>query len=481
MDSDYACPPQVLSARCSRSINFEPPSLRNACPFFKNSSTTGWRFSFPAICLLAILNLTCVKGATAQAPGQGPTRVVAGLVVKSKRAASQSFVGTLEATRKAIVGSAVGGRVTTVKVDAGDPIGGTKTKDGKFEGQPLVELRTETLDIEIRAAELQHQLTIQERDQLKTSLPLELELAKANLASAESQFDYADTNYKRLQRLQLNNGAISETEVEQARSQFLATQQSVIGSRAEVERLESTTDLQIAQAESRVETAHQEALRLKDLRSQYIIRAPFEGVVTQKMTEVGQWVSGGSPVIELVDLDPIELVINIPQEYSGRLQDSIIQSRKTGKALKVATQFAGINGQFQGTVVRVIPQADLRSRSFPVRIQIANPLMQETYQLKPGMLGRAQLSIGRESEMILVSKDALVLGTNQNKIFKVIRGPEKMTVVPVVIETGIEIGSWVQVTGDLREGDEVVVIGNERLKPGAEVIVTETRKTPIDE
>ena len=54
--------------------------------------------------------------------GEGPTRVVVGNVIETNRAAAQSFVGTLQATRITTVGSAVDGRVTAVKIAPGDPV-----------------------------------------------------------------------------------------------------------------------------------------------------------------------------------------------------------------------------------------------------------------------------------------------------------------------------------------------------------------------
>jgi hypothetical protein len=97
------------------------------------------------------------------------------------------------------------------------------------------------------------------------------------------------------------------------------------------------------------------------------------------------------------------------------------------------------------------------------------------------MLGRASFLIGRQTKMILVKKDALVLGPNQNKVYKIATASGKSVAVPVVVETGVEVGSWVQVTGNLTEKDTVVVIGNERLRPGSEVIVTQTKTETIDE
>ena len=49
------------------------------------------------------------------------------------------------------------------------------------------------------------------------------------------------------------------------------------------------------------------------------------------------------------------------------------------------------------------------------------------------------------------------------------------------VQTGIEVGSWIQVIGNVSQKDKVILIGNERLKPGAEIVVTETRDELLDE
>lgn len=449
----------------------------------------GKRTLFAAGLFVLTLLVAMPESVLAQKKDRGPARVVVGNVIKTKRSSLQSFVGTLQATRRATVGSGVDGRVIEVEFDAGDPVGAdaiTVVNESEeepkqpFVGQRLVQLRTDTLDIEIRAAEIQTQLAQLALDEMKLSMPQQMELSKANLSSAESQMEYSKTNYQRSRALQKQSGAISKLELEAARSEYLANQQAVIGARSEVNGLLSTGDLQLAQAKSRVDSARQETLRLRDLKNQYTIRAPFAGVVTAKLTEVGQWVTRGAPIVEIVQLDPIEMVVNVPQEFSGRVQGSLAEAKENNRPLPVNVTITGVDGSLKGEVVRIIPQADLRSRSFPVRIRIQNPKSGDTFLLQPGMLGRASLNVGRETEMILVSKDALVMGRGETRIFKAVQRAGKTVVQPATVQTGTDVGGWVQVTGDITEKDNVVIIGNERLKANDEILITETRVEKIE-
>ena len=130
----------------------------------------------------------------------------------------------------------------------------------------------------------------------------------------------------------------------------------------------------------------------------------------------------------------------------------------------------GLDENLSGVVKRIVSQADLRSRTFPVRIEIENP----NDVLQPGMLGRATLAVGAEQDMLMVKKDALVLGGGRAKVFKVIGAGEETKVVDVSVVTGASSGDWIQVTGDLTEKDSVVLLGNERLRPGQAIKVTKT-------
>jgi RND family efflux transporter MFP subunit len=358
----------------------------------------------------------------------------------------------------------------------GDPVGlaneGSEDSD-EFPGQPIVQLRTGTLDIEIEAAKIQLALTRQAADELAASLPKEIELTQAKAAEAKARLQYSKNNYERASRLNEQSEAISQGELEQARSQYLADEELARGSTIEYERLVATKELRLLQAKLRVDASQQELTRLNDLKAKYTIRAPFAGLVTQKMTEVGEWVTQGQPIVEIVQLDPIEMIINTPQDYLNRVQQSLARATPENP-LSAVIHFDGFEQSFVGVVKRVIAQADLRSRTFPVRLEIENPDSESGHALQPGMLGKASLMIGLEQDMLMVKKDALVLGGRQPAVYKIITQGDDVTAVPIVVETGMSIGDWIQITGNITPADSVVLLGNERLRPGEKLQITRT-------
>ena len=77
-----------------------------------------------------------------------------------------------------------------------------------------------------------------------------------------------------------------------------------------------------------VEAQQSELNRIDEMRSKYTIRAPFSGYVTRVLVEQGSWVSRGSDTIEIIQLDPIEMRINVPQEYLVNLNQTTSDREK---------------------------------------------------------------------------------------------------------------------------------------------------------
>ena len=419
-------------------------------------------------------------------PGRGPTAVAVGNVAEVQPGSlDETFVGSLQPMRASTVGSAVDGRVISMEVDRGDPVTAdpaVPTSPDSFVGQPVMQLRTGTLEIEIGSAEILLKLAQQALDELKVSLPQEIELSQAKTAEAEARLQYSKDAFERSKRLGGSAGAISEGELELTRSQYLADQQAARAAKIDLDRLQSTRDLRLLQLSLRIESGKQELERLNDLKAKYTIRAPFEGLVTEKLTEVGEWVTKGQPVVEIVQLNPIEMVINAPQKYVRRIQEAL-ESASEENPMTAEIEVDGFNQPFTGVVKRIISKADLRSRTFPVRIELKNPERKAGYQLQPGMLGRACLKLP-QPKMLMVSKDALVLGGTRATVFKVEKQGEQTVAIGVPVDKGASLGQWIEVKGELTPDDQVVVFGNERLRSGQPIrisrIIEDLPKSPAN-
>ncbi len=362
------------------------------------------------------------------------------------------------------------GRVVAVHIETGDPVQGPSAESvaasAPLGGQILVELETNAILIQRDIAEAQMKQAELALQELESRAPLDRKLLASKVAEAQASLNFSEAEVVRMQNLQ---GSVSITELESAKLQRELNRQLLQSAIATLEQFDATIEIQKARAEALLAAATSEWKRWTDTLEKHTIRAPFDGYVTQKLTEVGRWLSVGDAVAEVVQLDPIELRILVPQAHIQRLQTTIQNGNR-----EVQVTLEGLAEPVQGRIHRIVPQADIQVRSFPVLIRMENPGSDGLHKLKPGMVGNVRLSVGQPTEMLLVKKDALVLGGERPAVLVVQAGGDQMTVRRVAIETGDTFGDWIQIVGNISESDKVVVKGNERLRPGQPITITGT-------
>jgi len=191
------------------------------------------------------------------------------------------------------------------------------------------------------------------------------------------------------------------------------------------------------------------------------IRAPVAGVVVRRLAYRGEWVKKGGAVLELAVLDPLKVVVPVPERYMPHL--SVGQrTRLSADALP--------GEEYEGRIQAIIPKGDVKSRTFPVQVQVPNPAA----RLKPGMLMRVTLAVGQRHQAILVPKDALVLAQGAYLVYVVNDGQAK----PVTVKAVAAHDGLMEVQGNLQPGQKVVTVGNERLRPGQAVRILEHAPKP---
>ena len=392
----------------------------------------------------------------------GPAKVTVVQVVERDLSSGRAFVGTVEASRHSSVGSAVSGRVTEFLVRDGDRV---------IKGQPLAKLLTRNVEIQIAAAKAEHELRKHELLELNNGARLEEQReSEARMQAASAAMKLSLTKLARVKRLIERNAATRDEIDEVAAVAETATAMHHAAKAAYDLVMAGPRKERIAQAEARADSADEEVNRLLDILEKHTIKSPFDGYVVAEHTEEGQWIESGKLVAEVVEVDPIEIRVAVQESYIPRLTLGTT-ARIDIEALPSQT--------FVGTVIAIVPKGDVKSRTFPVRIELKNQWQSdETPLLKPGMFARVELPVDQKSHVLLVPKDSLVLGGPQPVVFVVTpdEKTKKITVRPVSVQLGIAVNSWIEVRGDLKAKDKVVVEGNERLRPGAE-IVSEAAKT----
>lgn len=418
--------------------------------------------SRPVDPLVCAVSLTFCAGLAAPVAAQfGPALVVTAPVEEREIASQKQFVATVEPLRMSIVGSAVEGRVMELAVDEGDRV----TK-----GQMLAQLRTRTIEAELAAARSELALRAAELAEMENgSRPEEIAQAKAAMLADQARMEYAKKDLARIQRLYQGQTA-ADDEHDEAISLATEREQDYLEAAAAYEMaVQGPRVERIAQARARRDQAQSVVERLEDILTKYTVNAPFDGYVSAKRTEVGAWIMSGDPVVEVVELRQVDVVALIPEDYVNALT----------LGMTATVRVSSLNGrEFTGQIAAIVPQADRQSRSFPVKVRVENPETEGPPPLKWGMLAEVSVSVGEPRKVLLIPKDAVVLGGPTPMVYvfsPAAADPTTGTVRGVPVKLGLSTGPQVEVEGELTAGEHAIVRGNERLMPGQSVKLAEVR------
>jgi len=261
-----------------------------------------------------------------------------------------------------------------------------------------------------------------------TNLKLILKGAVAAREKSIANLEKAKKELARISKLKDAN-SIAERKYDEALYSHRALSQELFQNNAKIEQLE-------------YEIAHKKVL------------SPFSGFIAGEHTQVGEWVSTGGAVVTLIDLSKIRITVDVPERYAVLLH-------KNGR-VKVNVKSI-LSKPIAGKIYAVLPQGNSESRTFPVRINLANP----GFKIKSGMEVFVIFDLARTRNALLVPKDSIVTSGKDKMLFSVAGGKA----VPVRVKVIGYFDGNVAVEANLKPGDQVVIRGNERLRPGQEVKV----------
>ncbi|MEJ2515095.1 MAG: efflux RND transporter periplasmic adaptor subunit [Gammaproteobacteria bacterium] len=257
-----------------------------------------------------------------------------------------------------------------------------------------------------------------------SDLGLQKEEYEGLVASAESRRGFLDREADRLRRLAAENIA-AKNRLDEVESQLAA----------------ATSDLAVARARLGQISVQLERTRL---------RAPFSGVVTQRLLQPGEHTTPGDQVVRLVDPANLEIVARAPLTSLAYVE--------VGDSLQVS----GVRGRSDGPVRTMVPFGDASSHMFEIRIPV------EPDPWRVGDTVRVSVPTAEPSQVLAVPRDALVLRRGAISVFRV---NEDGTAEQLTVQPGLGSGDMIAVTGPLEPGDRVIVRGAERLRPGQPVQV----------
>jgi RND family efflux transporter MFP subunit len=223
--------------------------------------------------------------------------------------------------------------------------------------------------------------------------------------------------------------------------------------RTELERREAELDLAKA-AYAAAQAAEREQA---EIVRRHALPAPFDGVIARRLTDVGEWVTRGSPVLELVATDRVRMDVQAPQEHFLSIrEDSQVQVR-----------VIGTDKPQQGRIVARVPIGEAGARTFLVRIEIEA----DDIPLLPGTSATAIIKLQGSREVLAAPKDALLRYPDGTHSVFVI---EQQNGETVARERRVEIGKsaeQAEILAGLKAGERIVVRGNESLRDGQPVSI----------
>lgn len=189
----------------------------------------------------------------------------------------------------------------------------------------------------------------------------------------------------------------------------------------------------------------------KQLRSTSIM-APFSGIVTKKMVDLGSVIGPGTPLVELTDISSLKLTVSVPERD--------VMKFRVGQNVSVYVDIYN-NRSFDGKVTNINVVAD-KSHNFKVQITVKN---NKDTQIMAGMYGSVKLSNNKSITAMSIPRRALVGSSKNPQVYVVRNGKAVLT----SFNAGTSDGEYIEVVSGLSENDQIVVKGQVNLQNNAPV------------
>ena len=262
-----------------------------------------------------------------------------------------------------------------------------------------------------------------------------------------------------------------QLDTRQEQAQLAAAEAQRDLSRANLGRMRSLKDERIVaqsefdQTEAQHKQAEATAQEIHATIGRKTIRAPFSGVLGIREVNLGQYLAGGAPIVQLQSLNPVYVNFALPQQQVGRI--------RPGTEVRVAPQNDG--GEIAGRVTAIDSVVDEATRN----VQVQATLRNAGGVLRPGMFVETRVVLGAGEDVIALPASSVSYAPYGDSIFVVseLKAPKGGTyrgVLQRFVKLGAARGDQVAVLSGVRPGDEVVTSGVFKLRSGAAVQINNT-------
>jgi RND family efflux transporter MFP subunit len=350
--------------------------------------------------------------AGAPAAGQ-PATVDAVLVVANTLKVIVPLPGELQAYQTVAIYPRVSGFVKSIAVDRGSRV---------TQGQVIA--RLEAPELLAQRAEAQ----------------AKVQSAAAQLVAAEARLASDDATYQHLKAASATVGVVAGNALEVA------------------QRAADAARAQVISQQQLVSAANQSLQSITDVTGYLDIKAPFDGVVTERNAHPGALVSptgaagGSDPMLRIETVSRLRLVVPVPETYAAGVAE--------GRAVDFTVPaFPGRH--FSGTVARLARTISVKTRTMPVELDVTN----ESGELVAGAFCEVRWPLERRSPSLFVPTSSVTSTLDRTFVVRIKDGKAEW----VDVKTGVTTGKLVEVFGDLAAGNQVAVRGTDELRPGAAI------------
>ena len=371
------------------------------------------RLGFPVVLSIVCLALGCSSEHPKPLEEGRPVKTT--VVAAGDRPTVRSFAGRVEASRTADLAFQVSGVLISLPIREGERAA---------KGVTVAQLRQDEFQARLKTVQAQ------------------LDQAHSQLRAVETRLANAKTEFDRFSRL-VGTSAVSRSEYDAADTAYRVAQDDQKSQAASVRGLEA----RVAEA----------TLQLGDST----LRAPYDGVVAQRLVDVGQNVTANSPAIRFQNVDEIDIVVDVPESFMAA------ESRRSNIVQSVAEFGMAPGRQFPVTIREITQVADPKTQIFQVRFTMKAP---PGITALPGMTASVVITTrgaGGAGNRVMVPVSAVSKQETGEQVVWVL-GPDKV-VHGRKVKLGAPTDDLIVIEEGLQPGDRIVVAGAPFMRDGMKV------------
>ncbi len=264
--------------------------------------------------------------------------------------------------------------------------------------------------------------------------------AVPEVQTARAAYDLAESEFGRIKSL-LEQRVVSQSEYDQRRTQLESSRQQLVSARNV-----ATQQFQLLQAARARVTLARKAL------SDTLVRAPFSGIVAERLVSVGDYVTRGTKVAVVVRINPLRVRLTVPEQF--------ISAVSVGQPVQFEVD-AYPGRQFTGTVRYVSPSLESNQRALTIEAVVPNP----GSDFKPGLFATARIEQPDRTPGLLVPEGAVQTASGTSRLYVVNGDRAEERIVTV----GQRVDGQAEITNGLKAGERVATKNVASLADGTRV------------